>query len=165
MSISKNTISDFIKGKEYAISKVYSEYKNLMYFVIANYVDNPDDCDDVLSEAFLKALEHKKEIDDLDSLKTFLCSIAKNEAINFMKKKRAIPSSDIIEEIYGEEDRVNDLLNAIEPLLTNKETIVVYYRAVFEYSWSEIEEITGIPNSTARRLYSNAKEKLKEVLL
>ena len=165
MSISKNTINDFVKGKHNAISKVYSEYKNLMYFVIANYVDNPDDCDDVLSEAFLKALEHKKEISDLDSLKTFLCSIAKNEAINFMKKKRPIPSSDIIDEMYGEEDRVNDLLNAIEPLLTNKETIVVYYRAVFEYSWPEIEEITGIPNSTARRLYSNAKEKLKEVLL
>ena len=36
-----------------------------------------------------------------ESLKSFLCSIAKNEAINFAKKNRNIPC-DVIEEIYGE---------------------------------------------------------------
>lgn len=165
MSISKSTISGFIKGNDNAISKVYREYKNLMYFVIANYINNPDDCEDVLSDAFIKAIEHRKEINDVESLKTFLCSIAKNEAINFAKRNKDIPSSDIIDEMYGEEDRTNDLLNTIEPLLSNKETIVVYYHAVFGYSWPEIETLTGIPNSTARRVYSKAKEKLKEVLL
>ena len=164
MSISKKIVIDFISGNQYAIEQVYLEYKNLMYCVIAKYVDNQDNCDDVLSEAFIKAIEHAKEIDDPNHLKSYLCSIAKNEAINFQKKNRLIPLSNVIEEIYGEEDRSNGLLNEIEPLLTNKETIVVYYRAVFEYSWNEISEMTGIPDSSARRIYSTAKEKLRKEL-
>lgn len=165
MSISKHTILGFIKGKQEAIEKVYIEYKNLMYFVIANYVDSSEDCDDVLSDAFLKAVEHGQDIQDPHNLKSFLCSIAKNEAINFQKKKRTIPCSDIIDEMYGEEDRTNTLLNTIEPLLTNKETIIVYYRIGFSYSWKEIEEETKIPESTARRIYTKAMDKLRKELL
>lgn len=165
MGISKHTVISFIEGKQSAIEEVYLEYKNLMYFVIASYIQNRDDCDDVLSEAFLKALEHKTELKDPDRLKSFLCSIAKNEAINFQKKNRTVPCSDVIEDIYGEEDRINPVLNMIEPLLSNKETIVVYYRSMHSYSWQEIVEETGIPESTARRIYSNALEKLRKELV
>lgn len=165
MNISSKVISDFIKGKQEAIAKVYHTYKNLVYFVISNYIDNKDDCDDVISDTFVKVIEHRVEIGNPDNLKAFLCSTAKNEAINFLKKNRPIPSSDIIDEMYGEEDNNNPLLNALEPLLTNKETIVVYYKAVFGYSWEEIVALTGIPNSTARRIYDNAKEKLRKELL
>ena len=86
MPISKRTAIGFIAGNQEAIEKVYLEYKNLMYFVIAAYVKNQDDCDDVLSEAFLKAVEHKDQLKDPNKLKSFLCSIAKNKAIDFMKK-------------------------------------------------------------------------------
>lgn len=165
MNVSKKTVLGFINGNQEAIAKVYLEYKNLMYFVIASYITSKDDADDVLSDAFLKAIEHKKDLKDADALKSYLCSIAKNEAINFIKQDRYVPSSDIIEEMYGEEDRTNTLLNDIEPLLSNKETIVVYYRAVFEYSWEEIVKLTSIPESTARRIYSQAKEKLRKELL
>ena len=60
MAISKHTAIGFINGKQEAIEKVYLEYKNLMYFVIATYVNNQDDCDDILSESFLKAVEHRE---------------------------------------------------------------------------------------------------------
>ena len=146
------------------IEKVYLEYKNLMYFIIATYVDNQDDCDDILSESFLKAVEHRGEIKDPSKLKTFLCSIARNQAINFQKRNKDIPSSDTIEEIYGEEERKNPILNMIEPLLSNKETIIVYLRVIYSYSWSEIREETGIPESSARRIYGVAIDKLRKEL-
>ena len=164
MSISNHIIKKFIAGDKMAIEKVYVEYKNLMYFVIASYIDSQDDCDDVLSDAFLKALEHKNEIKDYTKIKSFLCAIAKNEALNFLKKNKEVPS-DIIDEMYGLEDRTNTLLNTLEPLLSNKETIVVYYRIGFSYSWKEVEEETHIPESTARRIYNNAMDKLRKELL
>lgn len=164
MSLSKKTIIGFINGQQEDIAKVYVEYKNLMYFVIASYIDNQDDCDDVLSEAFLKAVKNARDINSIEKLRPYLCSIAKNEALNYLKKIKAVPASDIIEQMYGEEDCTNELLNLIEPLLTNKETIVVYYRVGFSYSWKELEEETGIPESTARRIYSKAKEKLSKEL-
>ena len=111
MAISKLTSLGFINGRQEAIEKVYLEYKNLMYFIIATYVDNQDDCDDILSESFLKAVEHRSKIKDPSKLKTFLCSIARNQAINFQKRNKDIPSSDTIEEIYGEEERKNPILS------------------------------------------------------
>ena len=164
MSISNSTIQAFILGNEDAIGKVYDEYKNLMYFVIANYISLPEDCEDVLSEAFIKALEHRGDLKDPSKIKSFLVTIARNTALDFLKKNKEIPNSEVIEEMYGENDQYNVMLNLLEPLLTNKETIVTYYRAVFSYSWSEIVELTGIKESTARAYYASAKEKLRKEL-
>jgi len=164
MSISEKTIHAFILGNQDAIGKVYDEYKNLMYFVIANYISQPEDCEDVLSDAFIKAINHRSDIKEPSKIKSFLSTIARNTALDFLKKSKAIVNSEVVEEMYGEEDQYNVMLNLLEPLLTNKETIVTYYRAVFEYSWSEIVEITGIPESTARAIYANAKEKLRKEL-
>ena len=64
--------------------------------------------------------------------------------------------------MYGEEDRTSNYLSSIEPLLSSKETIVIYLKAGFSYTWEEIVEITGIPNSSARKIYETAKEKIKK---
>ena len=163
MSVSKQTVQAFIQGQEDATAKVYDEYKNLMYFIIASYISLPEDCEDVLSEAFIKAMDHRTDIKDPSNIKAFLSSIARNTALDFLKKNKEIPS-EVIEEIYGTNDQYNVMLNLLEPLLTNKETIVTYYRAVFSYSWKEIVEETGIPESTARAIYASAKEKLRREL-
>ena len=165
MSISKITFIKFTRGDQKAIEKVYLEYKNLMYFIIASYISNKFDVEDILSDSFLKAVEHCSEVKKLDSLKAYLAQIAKNQALNFLKQQREVPSSDMIDEMYGEEDKSNTLLSTLEPLLTNKETIVTYLKVGFSYTWDEIAEETGISVSTARRLYDSAKEKLRKELL
>ena len=164
MGISKGVVLEFIAGKESTIEKVYLEYKNLMFFVIASYISLKSDIDDILSESFIKAIEHRNQITDPSNLKAFLVTVARNQALDFLKKNRPIPCSDVLDEIYGEDDRSNSFLSLIEPLLTNKETIVVYYKIGFSYTWPEIAEETGISESTARRLYASAKEKLKKGL-
>ena len=163
MSISSKTIQGFIQGEQEAIGEVYDEYKNLMYFVIASYISLPEDCEDVLSEAFIKAMDHRTDIKDPSNIKSFLASIARNTALDFIKKNKETPT-DLIDDMYGSTDKYNVMLNLLEPLLTNKETIVTYYRAVFSYSWKEIVEETGIPESTARAIYASAKEKLRREL-
>ena len=165
MSISKNTFINFTRGEEKAIEKVYLEYKNLMYFIIASYVPNKFDIEDILSDSFIKAVEHRSEIKNPDSLKSYLTQIAKNQALNFLKQQKEVPLSDVIDEMYGEEDKTNVLLSTLEPLLTNKETIVTYLKVGFSYTWEEIAEETGISVSTARRIYEGAKEKLRKELL
>ena len=93
MSISKHTAIGFMAGNREAIEKVYLEYKNLMFFIIASYVSNKDDIDDILSESFLKAMEKRNEIKDPQNIKAFLVSIAKHKALDFIKKNRNIPCS------------------------------------------------------------------------
>ena len=162
--ISRKTFNLFLSGDEAATQQVYEEYRNLAYFVIATYVSNIDDCNDILSDTFLKVLQNKDRIKEVHGLKQFICSTAKNETINFLKKDNRLIKSELIDEMYGEEDKNNDVLNLLEPILTNKEVIVVYYKVFFELSWDEITKETGIPSSSARLLYKTAKEKLKKEL-
>lgn len=165
MSISNSTFIKFTRGEQKAIEKVYLEYKNLMYFVIASYVSNKCDVEDVLSDSFIKAVDHRLDIKEPEKLKSFLSTIAKNTALDFLRKQREIPSSDVIDEIYADDDRSNNLLSMLEPLLTNKETIVTYLKVGFSYTWEEIASETGISISSARRIYEKAKEKLRKGLL
>ena len=162
MPISNKDVTRFIDGNQDATGKIYLEYKNLMFFVIASYITNKQDCEDVLSESFLKAIEHRKEIRNKEGIKAFLTTIAKNTALDFIRKTSSIIPSDTIDEIYGEDDRKNEVLDLFEPLLSNKETIVIYLKIGFSYTWEEISKETGISESTARRLYAKAKEKLRK---
>ena len=162
MALARETVIDFIAGDKKATEKVYLEYKNLMFFIIASYVSNKADIDDILSDSFMKAMESRDTLRDPDNLKSFLASIAKNKALDFLRKNRSIPCSDVIDELYGEEDKSSEYLASIEPLLSTKETIIIYLKIVFSYTWDEIVEETGIPNSSARRIYDKALDKLRK---
>ena len=162
--ISSKTFTKFVSGDDSATQEVYLEYRKLAYFVIATYIKNADDCNDVLSNTFLKVLENRQNIRDAKSLKQFICSTAKNEAINYIQKESRLVKTELIDEMYGIEDRDNDVLNLLEPLLTNKEAIVVFYKAIFEMTWEEITRETGIPSSSARLIYKQAKAKLRKEL-
>lgn len=162
--ISSKTFTNFILGDELATQEVYNEYRNLVYFVIATYVSNSDDCNDVLSNTFLKVLENRNSIQSAKNLKQFICATAKNEAINFLQKESRLVKTELIDEMYGINDHGNDVLNLLEPLLTNKEVIVVYYKVIFEMTWEEITRETGIPSSSARLIYKQAKAKLRKEL-
>ena len=111
VEISEGTFDKFIKGEQKAIENVYLKFKNLMYFVIASYVSSRYDAEDILSDAFIKAVEHRHELKDYTKLRPYLASIAKNQALDYLRKQREIPSSDIIDEMYGEEDKTNALLS------------------------------------------------------
>ena len=161
MGLSKKTIQLFKDGDKIAIGIVFEEYKKLLYFIISTYVSNPDDCNDLLSESFIKAIANKDSLKSTHEIKSFLSSIAKNEALQFLRKSKEIVS-DSLDDIYGINDKGNLSLDYLCPLLSDKETIVVYYRAVFSYTWKEIREETGIPESTSKLIYKNAKEKLRK---
>ena len=105
-----------------------------------------------------------ESVKEAKNLKQFICTIAKNEAINFIKQDSRLVKSDLIDEMYGEHDKNNDVLNILEPILSNKEVIVVYYKVIFEMTWDEITRETGIPSSSARLIYKQAKAKLKKEL-
>ena len=162
--ISQKTFNLFLSGDEEATQLVFEEYRNLVCFIATTYISNPDDCSDILSITFLKVLENREKINGPKELKQFVCAIAKNESINFLKKDNHLFKTELIDEMYGEEDKTNDVLNLLEPVLTNKEVIVIYYKIIFDYSWNEIVKEAGIPLSTARLIYKKAKEKLKKEL-
>ena len=162
MNVTIRTAKLFLQGEEEATAIVYKSYRALLYFIIATYVDQKDDCDDVYQNVFMKILEKRSEVKDASSLHSYLCAMAKNEAIDFAKKRSREQSSDLLEDICA--DKQESQLDYFLPYdLTKEEKKIIGYRLTFSLSWKEISEMLGIPAATAKYRYVQAIKKIKGV--
>lgn len=161
MGLSRKIGIAFISGDNDAAGIVFAEYRDLLFFIIATYVGNREDCNDLLQETFLEALKSRSKIKKPEAIRSYLSSIARNQARQFLRNQK-VEVVEYVDEMYGDGSFDNPLLSVFGCGLSDKETIVVYYRAVFDYEWKEIEKETGIPESTARRIYAKAKKKIKD---
>ena len=162
MNVTIRTAKLVLQGEEEATAIVYKSYRALLYFIIATYVDQKDDCDDVYQNVFMKILEKRSEVKDASSLHSYLCAMAKNEAIDFAKKRSREQSSDLLEDIcVSKQDSQLDYFLPYD--LTKEEKKIIGYRLTFSLSWKEISEMLGIPSATAKYRYVQAIKKIKGV--
>ena len=114
----------------------------------------------MLSESFLHLLEARASLENGRNLKSYCAAIARNQALSFLRRRT--PSESFDEAYAPSEDSRSEIFEQLEPLLSKKEIMILYYKAVFGYRWEEIVELTGIPSSTARLLFKQAKEKIRK---
>ena len=162
MNVTIKTAKLFLQGEEEAIAIVYKSYRTLLYFIISTYVNQKEDCDDVYQNVFIKILSKKGEVKDPSSLHSYLCTVAKNEAIDYAKKLSREQDSDALEEICAtSQDTQLDYFLPYD--LTKEEKKIVGYRLTFGLSWQEVGELVGIPVPTAKYRYAQAINKIKGV--
>jgi RNA polymerase sigma-70 factor (ECF subfamily) len=92
-------------GSYAAFEELVNRYEKKIYRLGLNLTGNPEDAEDVLQEAFLKAFEHLPEFREDARFYTWLVRIAINEGLMKLRKRRsdkAVP----IEDAVGEEGEV-----------------------------------------------------------
>src|SRR3989338_146778 len=87
-------IADYLTGDEKSLKILYGRYLKPIYSFVYRYVGGGQDVEDVTQDAFVKVWRNLKKFDQNKSFKTWIFSIAKNTAIDFLKKKKAIPFSE-----------------------------------------------------------------------
>ncbi len=90
----KELIFNYFSGDEKALEALFRRYFRKVYGFAHSYAKNSEDAEDITQETFLKAWRNLKKFDATKSFKTWLFAIAKNSAIDFLKKKRAVPFSE-----------------------------------------------------------------------
>ena len=81
------------KNDEKTIELLIAPHLNPIYGFVFQYVKNASDAEDITQEVFVKAWRNLKKIKQ-KKFKTWLFRVARNTAIDFLRKKRAIPFSD-----------------------------------------------------------------------
>ena len=125
-------------------------------------VNVKDDVEDVLEDAFLKILSHRDDIKGFRQLKAYIVTTSKRTALDFVKKQNKLVVTDLIDEIYADNNTYNEVLSYLQPLLTHVETIVIYYRIVFSLKWKEIVNLTGMSETALKIRYKKALKKLRD---
>ena len=81
-----------------AYALLLDRYMSSVYKFAYRYVRYPAEADDVTQEAFVRAWKNLKKFDTTRNFKTWLFTIARNAALDFIKKKKPLLFSRIIEE-------------------------------------------------------------------
>lgn len=83
-------ISGYFSGDEKALETLFRRYFRQIYAFIYKYAGGTKDAEDIAQETFLKVWRNLKKFDKTKSFKTWIFSIAKNTAIDFLRKKKDV---------------------------------------------------------------------------
>ena len=160
-------------GDRDAYYRLYKLYSRSMYNVAYRMVNDEEDAEDVLQEAFISAFNHLGNYRGDSTFGAWLKRIVINKAINQIQKKKweRIPEDDrwdvkeeeIVDVLEGFPFTVEKVRSAIEVLPDGYRMVLSLY-LLEGYDHSEIGEIMGITESTSKSQFNRAKKKLKEIL-
>jgi RNA polymerase sigma-70 factor (ECF subfamily) len=174
-------IQECLQGRTAAFGELVRLYQDRLFNTVYRLLDNADDAQDVVQEAFLSAYQ------SLDSFKgdslffTWLYRIAINTAISLKRKQRvAISMSSSREEggvaepldasPYGrpghalekaeEERRIQNALNQLSP----EHRAVLVMKDMEGQKYEQMAEVLQVPIGTIRSRLHRARVELREIL-
>jgi RNA polymerase sigma factor (sigma-70 family) len=163
-------IEECRKGNRKAQFRLYNQYSKAMYNLAYRILNNREDAEDILQEAFVECFINIDSFRFESTFGAWLKKITVNKCINHIKKKKidltlceTLPVT-----IYEEEEEVTfeteTIFKSIEMLPDGYRIILTLY-LLEGYDHTEISQILGISESTSKSQYSRAKEKLRKILL
>ena len=142
-----------------------------VYGFLFNLCKNSDLAEELTAETFLKAFEHYKSYNKKYKPSTWLCAIAKNEYLKYLRKQKKIDGFDNAEiaDISNLEEKLSDKDTALRihkylHILDEPYREVFILKVFAELSYKEIAEIFGKKETWVRVTYYRAKVRLLERL-
>ena len=148
-------------------------FNELMRFVIS-YVNDIDIAKDIIHDVFLQLWNNRKSIDVSHSLKTYLYTLCRNKALNYLKHEKVVLAHQerLSEWIINEHEIIEDdefdlkyqqIKTCLEQL-PPKQYDVLYYFYIKGDSYAQISEKLNISVSTVKTHLSRGIDKLRQKL-
>jgi len=96
----------FCAGDQSAFDQIMEEFRQGLIFFLRGYVHSYDTAEDLAEDTFVELLIHKGRFRGQSSLKTFLYSVARHKAIDYIRREQRRPTValDELAEWSGDED-------------------------------------------------------------
>lgn len=156
-----------------AFERLVREHQHMVYCVALSFCKDPASAEDVAQEAFLKAYRSVDEMREPARLKTWLYSIARFTAIDWIRRRqrdplRALPEGAARElperpSAESKEDRTVRVMDVIQGLKEEHRDIMIL-RYVRGLSYSQIARETGSTTSAVGEKLSRIREIVRQKL-
>jgi RNA polymerase sigma-70 factor (ECF subfamily) len=168
-------ISQILTGNMNAFTFLVNRYQKLVIHIAGRLIQRQDELADVCQEVFLKVYQNLGKYRYECKLSTWIATIAYNTSINYMRKFKKgdeVNQDDCITHRnladfnsadYEQADFHRYIREQIELLPVHYRTVLTLYH-LDEFSYQEIEQITGMPEGTVKSYLYRAKALLKEKL-
>lgn len=169
----KELYQEYLANNMESFKELVLRHKDNIIYFISRYTKNIDIAEDISQDVFIYLLLNKKKYNSKFSLKTYMYTIAKSRAINYLKRERKIVDIEDYDSLYIEDtqleenvlkrDKQNHVRKVINKMKPDYQAII--YLADFErLSYKEISKIMNKTNGQTKTLLHNARHKLKELL-
>lgn len=151
--------------------EIYQTYARPLYLYVLRLSQSEMIAEEIVQETFYKAVKNARKFKGECKILTWLCQIAKNEYLGFLRKKenahlniddyQALSDMREIEKIVEDHEAATAVLSILR-------TISDPYRRVFELrvidalSFQEISDLFGKSENWARVTFYRAKQKITE---
>lgn len=156
---------------EITFQYLYTKYKPLVRFVVAQYIKNEFDIEDITQETFVKFFNYAERINS--SIKTYLTVSAKNIAFNFLKKNQKLSYVDTDEvpnlndvflpSDYLSNDRFDELICDMKKVLSEEDVNIILLHLVDDIKFQDIALQLNQNIKTVKTKYYRALKKYKKV--
>lgn len=175
MHSEKSLVEKIIAGDLRAFKELVNQYGRLVTHMIARIISNQEDVKDISQETFMKIYRNLGKFNFDAKLSTWIAKIAYSTAINHAKKNTLQELSDDVDPekymiSYETPEHILNVKNESEFIQLQISKLPLSYRTVLtlyhlnEFSYQEIEDITGMPEGTVKNYLFRARKLLKERL-
>lgn len=154
-------------GDTTAFDEIYRETRRAVYYTALSVVRERSLAEDVMQSCFLSVIRNSSQYISGTNAKAWILRIARNEALNLVKKRARETSVDEQEDVslFGtQETEYGYVTDVARKTLREDEFTIVMLVAVEGYKRREIAEILGIPLPTVTWKYHRAIGKLRRTL-
>jgi RNA polymerase sigma-70 factor (ECF subfamily) len=179
---SNQLVEKYLAGDEGALERLVHLHTNPLYNFVFLILRDRDGAEDVVQETFLKVWKNLVRFDQKQKFKTWLYTIAKNTAFDFLKKEKALPFSSFetvdregsFECVADEHSGILETLIQEEEVMRLEEALVKMpetYRALLilvyreDFTLHEAATVLGEPYNTVKSRHQRGIQKLKGLLV
>ena len=165
-----------MKGRK-ILEEIYKEYSSLIYNYLKSLCNDDSIAEELTQETFYKAIKNINKFNNECKLNTWLCKIAKNTWIDFLRKEKKFKYFSIDDENFIEtailDKSFRDNLDDREEIINLYKNIhkldadtreVFYLRLKGELTFKEISIILNKSEEWTRLAFYRGKIKLREAM-
>lgn len=175
--INEEWFEKIASGDDQAFTELYyASYKELFGFLLS-LTKNKEDAEDLLQNTYIKIRNGSHLYKKQGTPMTWMCAIAKNQYLDFVRKYGKNRSTDfgevenyvsegmsgISDDASGVENRM--ILEYAFSILGEQERTIVILHMINGLKHREIAELTGLPLSTVLSKYNRSLKKMKESIM
>lgn len=169
--IHQDLIAESIKGNNRARYQLYELYSKAMFNVCYRMMNNREDAEDMLQEAFVQAFQKLETFRNESGFGTWLKTITVHACINALNKRKPdLKYIDDLHRLETAEEEPEEALYTTQNVVDAMNQLPEGGRIVFSlyllegYDHSEIAQILNITESTSKTQYMRAKRRVYEIM-
>lgn len=147
--------------------RIYQTYKGLMFYVANRILQNEQDAEDAVHQAFVKIAEniHKVEEPVCGRTQSYVVTIAEHQAIDFRRARQRRQNAEDIEEQVGLSIAPPEINSVAECILKlpPRYRHVIFLKYTQGFTNAEIGRLLDITAENAAKLDQRARKKLHAI--